>query len=179
MKEIIDKLNYKIARDNLIFTLVELLVVIFIIGVLAALVLPALNKAKDSARRTQCKSNLHGIGQAMAIYLDDYQAIFPPAAQMPTVNTTYPRICDMLAPYLDTQKGFECPADKKNYYKNEGSSYAYHMSYGGRHLKDILSKGLKNNSFIMYDYEPFHGKIKTKGSMNFLFVDGRVSDLAD
>jgi prepilin-type N-terminal cleavage/methylation domain-containing protein len=117
MKEIIDKLNYKIARENLIFTLVELLVVIFIVGVLATLVLPALHKAKDSARRTQCKSNLHGIGQAMAIYLDDYQAIFPPAAQMPTVNLTYPRICEMLAPYLDTQNGFACPTDKKNYYQ--------------------------------------------------------------
>ena len=166
-------------KHSIKFTLIELLVVIFIIGALAALILPALNKAKDSARRTQCKSNLHGIGQAMTMYLDNNKSIFPLAAQMPTVNTTYPRICDILAPHLDTQKSFECPADKKNYYKNEGSSYAYHMSYGGRHLKDILSRGLKNNSFIMYDYEPFHGKINTKGSMNFLFVDGRVADLAD
>jgi prepilin-type N-terminal cleavage/methylation domain-containing protein/prepilin-type processing-associated H-X9-DG protein len=178
------------------FTLIELLVVIFIISVLAALILPALNKAKDTARRTQCKASLHGIGQGMAMYIGDYKDIFPPAAQMPTVNTAYPRICDILAPYLDTQKAFECPGDtdyfyrtnidgntipnvEGNYYKNEGSSYAYHMSYGGRHFKDILRRGLKNNSYIMYDYEPFHGKIKTKGSMNFLFVDGRVADLAD
>lgn len=169
------KLN---SRHN--FTLIELLVVIFIIGVLAALVLPALNKAKDAARRTQCKSSLHGIGQAMAMYTGDYKDIFPLAAQMPTVNTAYPRICDVLASYVDTQKVFECPADVNSfYYKNEGTSYAYQMMYGGRTIKDILRKRLKNNSFIMYDFEPFHGPANTKGSMNYLFIDGRVADLAD
>jgi prepilin-type N-terminal cleavage/methylation domain-containing protein/prepilin-type processing-associated H-X9-DG protein len=175
-----DDLANVMKRERQNFTLIELLVVIFIIAVLAALVLPAMNKAKDAARRTQCKSNLHGIGQAMAMYTGDYKDVLPPAAQMPTVNTSYPRICDILAPYIDTQKVFECPADVNSfYYKNEGSSYAYHMSYGGRTIKDILRRRLKNNSFIMYDYEPFHGRVNTKGSMNFLFIDGRVADLAD
>lgn len=161
------------------FTLIELLVVIGIIGILAAMLLPVLGQAKNSARRTQCKGNLHGIGQALTMYTGDYNQILPLAAQMPTVNTDYERICDILAVYLDTQKVFECPMDDKGYFQNEGSSYAYHMSYGGRTVKDIISRRLGVNSFIMYDYEPFHGKPNSKGAMNYLFLDGRVGDLGD
>jgi len=53
------------------FTLVELLVVIAVIGIVAALLLPALARSKDSARRAQCASNLHQFGLATQMYWDD------------------------------------------------------------------------------------------------------------
>jgi prepilin-type N-terminal cleavage/methylation domain-containing protein len=58
------------------FTLIELLVVIAIIAILAALLMPALEKARESARRTRCASNLHQTAVSMHMYADAFQEWF-------------------------------------------------------------------------------------------------------
>jgi prepilin-type N-terminal cleavage/methylation domain-containing protein/prepilin-type processing-associated H-X9-DG protein len=63
------------------FTLVELLVVIAVIAILAALLLPALSRAKVSADGAVCKNNLRQIGLALRLYLDDFSG-YPPVLAM-------------------------------------------------------------------------------------------------
>ena len=93
------------------FTLIELLVVVAIIAVLAALLLPALARAKESGRAIACMNNIRQIGLASGIYADDHEDHYPSFRNWLAV-----RLGDLttgkLYPYLNMKPVYLCPTDR-------------------------------------------------------------------
>ena len=89
------------------FTLVELLVVIAIIALLAALLLPALSRAKESGRRATCLNNLHQLDLALRLYVNDHEGLFPP-------RSTVQPWPEQLRPFYDEARTLVCPDDDRD-----------------------------------------------------------------
>lgn len=138
-------LAYRRVSPRRGFTLIELLVVLAVIAGLAALVLPALARAKRKAHNITCVSQLKQLGIATRLYAEDNNARLPAAELLPSnpsnPSQPLPRISELLAPYAGkagvtnvSGSVFKCPDDNAWYFEVEGSSYQWNAGLNGQRI---------------------------------------------
>lgn len=167
------------------FTLVELLVVIAVIGILAALLLPVISKGKAGALGTQCLSNLRQLGVGLQLFVDQNQQRMPVMYDRPVSTnafvTNFPSSPDrVLSNFITAPLIWKCPADDRQLFQQTGSSYAWNVLVNGQ-AEDrfrILTLNFKSHQVpLFFDKESFHRARGEDKAVNYLYADGHIKNM--
>jgi len=128
-------LSERPRRGAVAFTLIELLVVIAIIAILAAILFPVFARARESARRTSCLSNLRQMGMAAHMYAQDNDEYTPCDYYACNSSTTHRRLVEQMLPYMKNNQILYCPSSYKvgqwmpDFVPTEANKAACNISY--------------------------------------------------
>jgi prepilin-type N-terminal cleavage/methylation domain-containing protein/prepilin-type processing-associated H-X9-DG protein len=168
------------------FTLVEMLVVLAVVGILAALLLPALVGAKEGGKATVCLGNLHQIGLGLQLYVPENQNKLPVMENVGTngvLPTNGPPINIVLVPFVGGNSNiFRCPSDSENLYVLTGSSYYWNNTLNGQdadHLSIMNMPYPQTQIPVVSDKDKFHIARGDARAINYLYADGHIKNLME
>jgi prepilin-type N-terminal cleavage/methylation domain-containing protein len=176
------------------FTLIELLVVIVIIAVLAALLLPAFGRAKESGKGAACISNLRQIGVALQLYVQENNNRLPLMRDRSwTTTNDLPSPDRVISNQLGNIRVLLCPSDKwpgqqqkpapqlgPTYFEQTGCSYSWNSLINGEDADHLSALGLRFDPHqipLMYDKESFHLARGANKGVNYLYADSHIKNL--
>jgi len=182
------------------FSLVELIVTISIIAVLMGLLLPVVPRLRDTARKTACAANYHGIAQGFQMYRDQHEDKFPEARYMPPPGLSGdedPPLRVAMESYIEAQDAWRCPGDPIVFdfpteasagpQSHTGMSYTYNVGLSGlSHAQSFFAKFLRHepaNTPLSHDFDG--GGFETQDGeivqidffhnrRNILYADGHI-----
>jgi len=150
------------------FTLIELLVVIAIIALLAAILFPVFERARENARRSSCQSNLKQIGLGILQYTQDYDESFPYGAYGNGAGWAGP-----IFPYVKSVQVYSCPSDTRSVLYPSNLSYVYngnlasvYAQYGGVPKKQVFLSNLTSTSKTVMLFEATVGSTTTTQTLD-------------
>ena len=170
-------------RLDCAFTLVELLVTIAIIGILAAMIMPALGRARETGRSTVCQGNLHQIGLALQMYVSESKNRMPAMYDQSAgtnFNTNLATINSVLSNQLGSQLVLRCPSDNVQVFEQTGSSYAWNNLVNNQdadHLQIFATNFPLTRIPLVFDKQSFHAVLGSKRAINYLYADGHIKNL--
>ena len=166
------------------FTLIEILVVIAIIAMLAALLLPALSSARERARRTACLNNLRQFSIAYEMYAEDWYERFPSSPESLYDADNNETTLSIYPDYIKTPKTFWCPSslNRENLYPKTIDSTTWNNSYSfvfGLSTSNNCSAPvpvISDNGVFTLSSLPYGNH---KYGINVLYLDGSVKWVND